>query len=759
MKNISMAGKIGILVAVFVLFGGFIAVVGVRQLAKSHDQLQSLVNRDSEALITASAMRIEVLRSLRAEKNAVLARDKGQAGEWADKARQAAQRLNQLRADVARITDANPATREGKALGDFDRAIDEFGRNQKEVLRLAVVKSNLDGKTILNKELHTRAHDLEEFVASLSEPVASEGAVTTHPADDGQQSAKAVAGHELMGRLYDLLYHLDLHLDASQEQEMNRMDIEIRPRVIAFQEALRRLSVMLSESERSRGSGVLAAMETVKPQATRIQELSHMNSDLGAAELTITKSVEVADHCDAALADLIGALDQRLRNEMGLADDRYQFGRIAVVSTGVVGVLIALALAMWIIRSISRPVAHGVRVFEALAAGDLSRRMNLNRRDEIGRLAAASDQMASTLCNMVTQIRTIAARLGESAGALSGVSHDLLAQSHEMSTQAESVAAATEQTSTNIAGMAAAAEEMSVNVAGISSASEEVSVNVATIAAGAESASDKVGTVAEAIGQITASLQEVAKDARQGSHMTQQARDMAAAANQGMRQLDQAAIEITKVTEVIKSIALQTNLLALNATIEATSAGEAGKGFAVVAGEIKELANQSGQSAEEIARKIESVQTGTREAVKVIEDVARFVAEVNVAAGRISEAVDLQTGTANRIASDVAQTRKGVAEIARSIAEVAKGANDVSGNTSEVAKAATDVSRNAAEAAEAAQTISSNIHGVSEATRQGNASAVQVDEAARRLKDIAAELQNSVAQFITGKQAITPNNG
>src|SRR5206468_658358 len=83
--------------------------------------------------------------------------------------------------------------------------------------------------------------------------------------------------------------------------------------------------------------------------------------------------------------------------------------------------------------------------------------------------------------------------------------------------------------------------------------------------------------------------------------------------------------EITKVTEVIKSIALQTNLLALNATIEATSAGEAGKGFAVVASEVKELASQSAQSAEDIARKIESVQNSTREAVKVIERFAQCV--------------------------------------------------------------------------------------------------------------------------------------
>jgi methyl-accepting chemotaxis protein len=210
---------------------------------------------------------------------------------------------------------------------------------------------------------------------------------------------------------------------------------------------------------------------------------------------------------------------------------------------------------------------------------------------------------------------------------------------------------------------------------------------------------------------------------------------------------------------VIKSIALQTNLLALNATIEATSAGEAGKGFAVVAGEIKELASQSGQSAEEIARKIESVQASTREAVKVIESIVQFIGQLNVSAARISDAVEGQTRTANQILAEAASARKGVEEIARSIAEVAKGATDVSGNTAEASKAATDVSRNASEAATAAQSISPNIHGVSDATRQNSASAARVNEAAAQLKQIARELQRNISHFKTGGSAVASGNG
>jgi methyl-accepting chemotaxis protein len=710
-------------------------------------ELGSVVDVSARELLHAAAARVELLLAVRAEKNAVLSPDKARATQFAEEARQHLTRLKEWQDKLAEMIGTDTASREGKALSDLARAVDDFEKNQKEVLKLAVIKSNVEATGILNKDLHQRGHAAEEFLATLGD-TGGEAPMTVPTAPvEGRSNAKMLAGQQLMGRYYDLLYHLALHLDAADEKEMNRMDMEVQRRVLAFQESLRRLSVMLNEAERSRGRDQIASLETIKSEVTRIQDLSHINSDLYAADMTVTKSVEVGNRCDSILVGLIGTLTDRLRTQRTDAGSAAELGRNIVLATAAIGTLISLVLAAFIIRSITVPVGKGVSVFEAIAAGDLTKRISLDQRDEIGRLSAASDQMAGAVCGVVTQIRTIAGRLGESAGELSGVSTDLLAQSHEMATQAESVAAGTEQMSTNVSTMAAAAEQMSVNVASISSASEEVSVNVASVSGSAETTSQNVGAVAESISHITTSLQGVARDAKQGSQMTQQARDMAAAATAAMRQLDQAASDITKVTEVIKSIALQTNLLALNATIEATSAGEAGKGFAVVASEIKELAGQSGQSAEEIARKIESVQASTREAVKVIESVAQSIGQIDVAAGRISEAVDGQTQSANQISLAVAEARAGVQSIARAIAEVAKGATDVSGNTAETAKAATDVSRNAAEAAKAAETISSNIHGVSEATRLNTESAVKVTEAAKRLKEIAAELQQSVSRF------------
>ena len=120
----------------------------------------------------------------------------------------------------------------------------------------------------------------------------------------------------------------------------------------------------------------------------------------------------------------------------------------------------------------------------------------------------------------------------------------------------------------NINTMAAAAEQMSMNVASISSASEQISVNVATISSAADHTSGNVGSVVEAIQDTSRSFEQIAEETRQGAQTTAKAAELAANATATMNTLDRSAVDINKVTEMIKLIAMQTNLLALNATID-----------------------------------------------------------------------------------------------------------------------------------------------------------------------------------------------
>jgi methyl-accepting chemotaxis protein len=729
--------------------------VGVRELSEVNDHLRRLVEVNGKALGVASELRIEVLAAVRAEKNAVISPDDKESMDFANQSRQHADSANALRVELARLISSDPASQERQDLDEFNRSWEKYQDAQKELLRLAVLNTAPKAAALLGGDIQKNFVVAREFFYGVLDGTEKELAAP----DAGKDAARLARlsqrlrlAARLLSKMAGVVNRLNAVVHSADEKERTRLDGETAVLLKEIDAELKQVPATLDEAEKAEFGPVVAAYAEMRRAVPKVQEYAHVNSNSLAAQQTLTKTYEHSNRCNEVLGRLIGTLRDHWETEKKASQEGYDRARWMILAAGVAGAVIGVGLALLLTRSITRPLARGVGVFEGLAGGDLTRRMGEERGDEIGQLSAAADRMSENLSGVVADIRGASQRVGASAGELSGVSHDLLAQSEEMAAQAQTVAASTEQLSANVAGMAAAAEQMSMNVAGISSASEEISVNVGTISGAADAASKNVTALARAMEEITAWLRERAREARAASDDTARARQMADQATEAMRQLDHAAGEINKVTELIKMIALQTNLLALNATIEATSAGEAGKGFAVVAGEIKELAHQSGRSAEDIARKIEGVQGGTREAVAIIQGVAGVITEINVAAGRLSESVERQTATANEVAADVGQTRQSVEHIAHSIAEVAKGANDMSRNAAEAAKAATDVSRNAAEASKASGAISANIHGVSTATRENSASAGRVTGAAEQLAAIAEELGRLVGHFKIGSR-------
>jgi methyl-accepting chemotaxis protein len=712
--------------------------------------MRDLVEIDARAIDLASTVRVELLAAIRSEKNAVLTSDDTESAAFAQDARAAAEQVNQI------LLELNPLVRD-ESLAIVRQDVEEFSRdwerfldNQKEVLRLALLNTNARGAKILREEIRGRLESIVAFLDRAASASASAG--TPGDADAGLGAAltgdrTAAVAHRIMYQVVQLVELLAQHLDATTETEMNLLDQQIAAAGKGAEDGLLQLKGLLDETARGEFGPVLADLQAVRKAATQVQELSHTNSNVQSTQLTLTKTFEVASKCDSALERLIQALGKRMGDQKLAAQRAYVVAVATTAGAGALGTVIALILAVFVTRMITRPMAQGVEVAGAIARGDLTQRLHLEQRDEVGRLACAMDKAAETFSEIVSEISDVSGQIGTSATDLTSVSHQLVAQSEEMSIQAGNVAGGTEQMTANIGAMAAAAEEMSMNVASISSASEEISVNVASISAAAEAAARNVETVVGAVQASTQSFTLIADDARQGAHTTAEAVRMANDANTTINALDRSATEISKATEMIKLIAMQTNLLALNATIEATSAGEAGRGFAVVANEIKELAHQSAKAAEDIARMVEGIQGSTREAVAVIERVSGTISAVNSSSDRISRAVESQTRAAAESVGNLTAASQGVGHIATSIAEVAKGATDMARNCGEAAKAANDVSHNAAEAARAVRDISANIHGVSDASKGNAASAHQISTAAGQLQAIAGELQKIVGQF------------
>lgn len=324
--------------------------------------------------------------------------------------------------------------------------------------------------------------------------------------------------------------------------------------------------------------------------------------------------------------------------------------------------------------------------------------------------------LIKSITKPINRSAEIATNLASQAEQLSTVSNSLLSSSEEMSNQSNTVSASTEQMSANINAMASAAEEMNVNAQTVSAASEQMSRNMSNLAG--------------AIEELSTSMNVIGDNAKQGATIAGKASQMSASAQDSMKMLGTSAKEIGQVTEVIKRIAQQTNLLALNATIEAASAGDAGKGFAVVANEIKELANQSAQAAEDISRKIADIQNKTGEAVNVISDVSGIIDNLNKSVEVITGLVAEQAKASNEMSSNVQEANQGVNNIASSIKEVAVGT--------------TDMSKNAGEAAKGANNVTNNISQVSTAANSTSSNASQVNASATELAKLASELNNIV---------------
>jgi len=296
--------------------------------------------------------------------------------------------------------------------------------------------------------------------------------------------------------------------------------------------------------------------------------------------------------------------------------------------------------------------------------GDLTKRLNNPRIDEIGLLAGWFDSFVERLNNIIVEINGNSETVTSSA-------LEALAASEDMHDEATHLS---EKTS----NLATASEEMNANMASVAAASEEASTNITMV----------VGTASD----MRNALEGVASHCDEASAVSNKATDQVKKATEKVTLLGGAADEISKVTEVITEIADQTNLLALNATIEAARAGDAGKGFAVVAGEIKNLANQTQEATKEIKEKIDGIQESTSETIVEVEAITEVIDKVNLIMSDISEAMVTQAASASEVALNIEQASLGIAEVNENVAQSSSVSSQIAHEMDEVSSIAISMS-------------------------------------------------------------------
>ncbi|MDD2468669.1 MAG: methyl-accepting chemotaxis protein [Desulfobulbus sp.] len=445
---------------------------------------------------------------------------------------------------------------------------------------------------------------------------------------------------------------------------------------------------LISSFERDR-----ANWEPVSSQVVNLAASGKPDARKAAMDLSLGKASNLFEATRDNLDKLTEITLKNAEKAHQTSESVYNRALMTLVAFLITACAIAAVMAFLLGVAIAKPIRAAVTGLQDIAQGegDLTKRLTVRSKDEIG-------ELANWLNIFMERLQGIIGKISHNTQALDGSSNDLLQLSDglaigagDASRQTESVAAAVEQMNTNLGNVAAAMEESTTNISMVAAAAEE----------------------------MTSTISDIAKNVEQANQVAGDAVDQAARTAEKMDALGEAAQAIGKVTETITEISEQTNLLALNATIEAARAGEAGKGFAVVANEIKELAKQTAAATLNIKEQIAGVQNTTSETVADIGAITKVINQVGAIVSTIASAVGEQASATQEIANNISQASMGLQE----------------------------VNENVNQSSAVAASITEDIAGVGIASSTIAESSRKVRTSAGSLQNLATELKGVVNQF------------
>jgi methyl-accepting chemotaxis protein len=486
------------------------------------------------------------------------------------------------------------------------------------------------------------------------------------------------------------------------------------------EESLNRLNqANQTQSQQLKTTAQLELREEDKQSITKLQNLSKdfqtkadkvvslAKTDRQASiELASTTVIPVGREMEYEAERMVKA-QQQLLNEgnkanSDMADQLKLINLITIIATSI----LAMVIGYFVSILIAKPILRISKSAQQIADGDLTgANIVIKNKDEVGDLADSFNQMKSNLQRLISEIQA-------------GAEH-VASSSEELAAGAVQTNQATEQISSSIQKVAEGTEHQVQSVMACVQAVNEMSAGVQQIAVNAQNVTDVVIATADR--------------SLEGNHAIQSAVQQMQSINNTMEDLTRVITglgerskDIGKIVELITAIAKQTNLLALNAAIESARAGEHGRGFAVVANEVRNLAEQSSQSAQQIAELITTIQQEAKSSV------------VSVETGRaeVSEGIRI----VNQAGETFEHIHRSINHVSDEIQNVSASVEQMSANTEQVVAAITSISETSEEAVAESQTVSA-------ATQEQLASMAEISSAVASLSTMAEQLQGQIGKF------------
>lgn len=373
--------------------------------------------------------------------------------------------------------------------------------------------------------------------------------------------------------------------------------------------------------------------------------------------------------------------------------------------TGLFGIALLITGGTLITRTITVPLAEISRLMKGTEDGDLTENAEYAAKDELGQLAGSYNAMVESLRQTIFKVN-------ENAEMVVAASAQLNA-SAEQSTEASSHIAST------IQDLTLGSERQLRSVEESTNAVEQMNEY-------AESINSNTASVSENAAETARISAEGKKTMDQMIEQMNEINDSVTGLDRIVRGLSERSAQIGSINDAITAIADQTNLLALNAAIEAARAGEHGTGFAVVADEVRKLAEQSVNSADQIANLIKTIQNDTEDTLLSMEETAKGV-EVGI-------------NVAKTAGASFEHIEKAIFGVTSQIEGVADAINKLTRGTQQVASSIVNVKDVAEEAAASSQTVSAG-------TEEQLASMEQIESSASNLAQISDELQHAASRF------------